>query len=107
MESNNVYFKDSKYITILCDMAVMCFMRIYSKLHREMKFLKYREDPKILELMPEFRIKTGFGLHMGWGVEGAIGSEFKIDASYLSPNVHLSERLVDATKIYGVPILIS
>mmetsp|Transcript_14540 Transcript_14540/g.1314 ORF Transcript_14540/g.1314 Transcript_14540/m.1314 type:complete len:111 (+) Transcript_14540:851-1183(+) len=49
----------------------------------------------------------GFGLHMGWGIEGAIGSEFKIDASYLSPNVKMSERLEGTTKIYGVPLLIS
>eukprot|EP00360_Condylostoma_magnum_P000963 CAMPEP_0168317040 /NCGR_PEP_ID=MMETSP0210-20121227/22035_1 /TAXON_ID=40633 /ORGANISM="Condylostoma magnum, Strain COL2" /LENGTH=55 /DNA_ID=CAMNT_0008310183 /DNA_START=1552 /DNA_END=1719 /DNA_ORIENTATION=+ len=49
----------------------------------------------------------GFGLHIGWGIEGAIGSEFKIDASYLSPNVNLASRLEAATNQYGVPILIS
>lgn len=49
----------------------------------------------------------GFGLHIGWGIEGAIGSEFKIDASYLSPNVNLAARLEAATKQYGVPLLIS
>ena len=31
----------------------------------------------------------GFGLHVGWAIEGAIGSNYKIDASYLSPNVNL------------------
>jgi len=31
----------------------------------------------------------GFGLHFGWAIEGSIGSEYKIDASYLSPNVFL------------------
>jgi len=40
----------------------------------------------------------GFGLHMGWAIEGAIGSEFKIDASYLSPNVNLAARLEGATR---------
>jgi hypothetical protein len=40
----------------------------------------------------------GFGLHFGWGIEGAIGSEYKIDASYLSPNVNLASRLEYATK---------
>lgn len=49
----------------------------------------------------------GFGLHMGWAIEGAIGSEYKIDVSYLSPNVNLASRLEAATKQYGVPILIS
>jgi len=49
----------------------------------------------------------GFGLHMGWAIEGAIGSNYKIDASYLSPNVNMAARLEAATKQYGVKILIS
>ena len=49
----------------------------------------------------------GFGLHVGWAIEGAIGSSYKIDASYLSPNVNLASRLEAATKQYGVPLLIS
>ena len=47
----------------------------------------------------------GFGLHIGWAIEGAIGSSFKIDASYLSPNVNMASRLEAATKHYGVMIL--
>jgi len=49
----------------------------------------------------------GFGLHQGWAIEGAIGSYFKIDASYLSPNVNMASRLEMATMQYGVHILIS
>ena len=52
-------------------------------------------------------IALGFGLHIGWAVEGAIGSTIKIDASYLSPHVNLASRLEAATKQYGVPILMS
>jgi class 3 adenylate cyclase len=49
----------------------------------------------------------GFGLHVGWAIEGAIGSFFKIDASYLSPNVNMASRLEAATRQYGVYHLIS
>lgn len=49
----------------------------------------------------------GFGLHVGWAIEGAIGSDFKIDASYLSPNVNMASRLEAATRQFGVHILIS
>ena len=38
---------------------------------------------------PDFKMYLGFGLHIGWAIEGAIGSNYKIDASYLSPNVNL------------------
>ena len=49
----------------------------------------------------------GFGLHVGWAIEGAIGSEYKIDASYLSPNVNMSSRLEAATKQFGTSLLMS
>lgn len=64
----------------------------------------------------------GFGLHVGWAIEvsasewssmderlfvqGAIGSGFKIDASYLSPNVNMASRLEAATKQFGTGLLI-
>jgi class 3 adenylate cyclase len=57
--------------------------------------------------MKNYSVKIGFGLHIGWSIEGAIGSEFKIDASYLSPNVGMASRLEGATKHYGVPLLVS
>ena len=49
----------------------------------------------------------GFGLHVGWAIEGPIGSEYKIDASYLSPHVHMASRLEAATKGYGASMLIT
>ena len=49
----------------------------------------------------------GFGLHVGWAIEGTIGSKFKIDASYLSPNVNVSARLEAATHMYDCPLLFS
>lgn len=49
----------------------------------------------------------GFGLHVGWAIEGAIGSEYKIDASYLSPNVNMASRLEAATRQFGVDFLLS
>lgn len=49
----------------------------------------------------------GFGLHLGWSIEGAIGSVFKIDASYLSPNVNMSSKLEEKTKVYGTQLIFS
>jgi class 3 adenylate cyclase len=57
--------------------------------------------------MPNYEVKLGSGLHMGYAIEGAIGSYYKIDASYLSPNVNMAARLEGATKNYGVPLLIT
>lgn len=49
----------------------------------------------------------GFGLNVGWAIEGAIGSEYKIDASYLSPHVNIAARLEAATAQYNVHLLLS
>ena len=38
----------------------------------------------------------GFG-----AIEGALGSFYKIDASYLSPNVNMSNKLEELTKTYN------
>lgn len=55
----------------------------------------------------EFKVQLGYGLHVGWAIEGAIGSKYKVDASYLSPHVNISSRLESATRQYGVPMLMS
>ena len=55
-------------------------------------------DERLLVRMKDYKVKMGFGLHYGWGIEGAIGSEFKIDASYLSPNVNMAGKLESSTK---------
>jgi len=91
----------------IADMAVIGFLDILRKVHKNRKVLSYRDDADITKLIKNYKVKMGFGLHLGWAIEGAIGSESKIDASYLSPNVNLSSRLEAATKQYGVNILIS
>ncbi|CAK87607.1 unnamed protein product (macronuclear) [Paramecium tetraurelia] len=106
-EEDNVIWHDKQYISILSDCALISFMKIQCKINREPKILAYRQDKRLQARMDNYKVKIGFGLHMGWGIEGAIGSNYKIDASYLSPNVNMASRLEAATKQYGVPILIS
>ena len=49
----------------------------------------------------------GAGLHRGWAIEGAVGSQAKVDATYLSPHVNMSARLEAATKQFDCNILCS
>lgn len=51
--------------------------------------------------------RLGVGLHIGWAIEGAIGSAIKMDATYLSPSVNITARLESATRIYGCDVLVS
>lgn len=92
-------------ITKTADLALISFLKINVKINRSPTILKYRANAKLNERMSNYSVKMGFGLHVGWAIEGAIGSEFKIDASYLSPNVNMASRLEAATKQFGVPLL--
>lgn len=98
---------DSKYSNSLGDLAVLGFLKANAGVNKFKHLLEYNKNEKMLERIPNYRINMGFGLHVGWGIEGAIGSPYKIDASYLSPNVNISARLEAATRQYGVSILIS
>ena len=109
-DENFENFDDYNYlkkIEIYSDLACICFLKIQTKINREITILSYQKNEKILSRIPNYKVRMGFGLHIGWAIEGAIGSEYKIDASYLSPNVNMASRLEAATKQYGVPILIS
>lgn len=88
-------------------MAFISFLKIIAQIKKSRKLLRYKENKALNERIPNYQIKMGFGLHVGWAIEGAIGSFYKIDASYLSPHVNMASRLEAATKQFGVPLLIS
>jgi len=90
------------------DFAMMAFAKILGAIHRSPVLASYRGHPGLQQRLGAFcRVCLSFGLHAGWAIEGAVGSEFKIDASYLSPNVSIASSVEAATKIYGVPIIVS
>lgn len=91
----------------LADMSIIGFLKTIGNINKNPKILDYKNHSALAQAMPGYEVKMGFGLHQGWAIEGAIGSAFKIDASYLSPNVNLASRLEAATKQFGVHILVS
>ncbi len=99
----------NKDAALIADQSVLSFLQIIIKLNTDKLIISYRKDPDIVKdiHLKNYKVTMGFGLHYGWGIEGAIGSTHKIDCSYLSPNVNISARLEAATKQYGVNILIS
>jgi len=97
----------SKPVGDIADDAVKSFIRASMEVQASEVLRKMTESPKIQEAIPGYRVTLGFGLHVGWGIEGAIGSMLKIDASYLSPNVNLAARLESGTHQFKVDILLS
>merc|ERR1712032_881546 len=88
-------------------MSLLAFAKILAAVHRSPLLAAYWSHPRLQQLLgSEWRVTLSLGLHAGWAIEGAVGSEFKIDASYLSPNVSLAESMERATVVYRVSVLV-
>ena len=94
-------------VAITADSACLAFLRVLMKINKSFNILNYRNNEEIKKRIPDFKLNMGFGLHIGYGIEGAVGSTYKIDASYLSPNVNIAARLETATRQFGLNLLIS
>lgn len=84
---------------------MISFLKIIARITVDKNITIYNRNKKLTKALPGFKVNLGFGLHAGWSIEGAIGSRFKIDMSYLSPNVNMSSRLEGLTKDYKKPLL--
>jgi len=91
----------------IADAAFNGFVAMKEAIETDASLQEFCESRQLFDKIPGFEVQLGFGLHVGWAIEGAIGSEFKIDASYLSPHVNTASRLESATKQYGVALLLS
>lgn len=100
----------SKDITKLADQALLSFCKAHIELCKYQDFIcnfTVAATQRLFKRFPTYKVRLGTGLHVGWAIEGAIGSNRKIDATYLSPHVNMSEFLESSTKTYGVALLIS
>lgn len=91
----------------LADMALVSLTKIIANISTSPLLAQYKNHPQLAKRCANYRVRMGFGLHSGWAIEGVVGSEFKIDASYLSPNVNIAGKLELLTQEYGCSILMS
>ena len=89
------------------DMAVAACVKILIALGRSIELSEYGLLPSLKQKIPNFKVALSFGLHKGWAIEGAIGSNLKIDPNYLSPDVNVAEVLQLANAQFGTVILAS
>ena len=94
-------------ISTFTDRAVLGMLKSFAGIHRDKKLLGWGRDFRLSAGVNAFEVNMIFGMDAGWAVEGAVGSEYKIDATYLSPHVNMASRMMSACKHYGVTILLS
>jgi class 3 adenylate cyclase len=94
--------------TEFADKCLIASVKIVSEIRRNQDIAIYNKNPIVKERFPDgFNSSVSFGLHYGWTIEGAIGSNQKIDACYLSPHVQITEKIESLCKYYDVPILLT
>lgn len=74
----------SNRVSQLADMSVISFLLILAQLKKSRDLQAYNNHKGLNSRLPDFKVSLGMGLHLGYAIEGAIGSYYKIDASYLS-----------------------
>jgi len=82
-------------------------LKTFAGINRDKKLLAWKNDFRLGSGVGAFSVEMIFGMDAGWAVEGAVGSEAKVDATYLSPHVNMASRMMSASKQFGVSILLS
>lgn len=89
------------------DRALLGLLKTFASIHRDKTIINWNNDFRLGAGVGAASIDLNFGMDAGWAVEGAVGSLYKIDATYLSPHVNMASRMMSATKQYGVFFLLS
>lgn len=94
-------------IQAFTDRALLGMLKSFAGIHRDKSLNIWKNDFRLSAGVSAYDADIMYGMDAGWAVEGAVGSEYKIDATYLSPHVNMASRMMSATKQYGVTILVS
>ena len=94
-------------IQAFTDRALLGMLKSFAGIHRDKSMNAWKNDFRLSSGVHTYDCEIIYGMDAGWAVEGAVGSEYKIDATYLSPHVNMASRMMSASKQYGVTILLS
>ena len=89
------------------DRALLGMLKSFAGIHRDKNLYVWQSDFRLSDGVGKYCVDIIYGMDAGWAVEGAVGSEYKIDPTYLSPHVNMASHMMRATKQYGVTILLS
>lgn len=73
--TNKIDWLDRRYLSVLADFALLGFIKTLIKINKDPLVLEYGQDPRLKAAFGKNgKVSMGFGLHVGWAIEGAIGS---------------------------------
>ena len=104
---DNIDLSSLPGIRCFSDRALLGLLKTFAGIHRDKTILSWNNDFRLGAGVGAMSINLLFGMDAGWAVEGAVGSMYKIDATYLSPHVNMASRMMSATKQYRLHFLLS
>eukprot|EP00979_Chaetoceros_neogracilis_P007617 scaffold1610_cov252-Chaetoceros_neogracile.AAC.1 len=104
-ELDNIQLASIPGISAFADRALLGLIKSFAGINREESIKAWENDYRLGAFVKAFSVEMSVGMDAGWAVEGAVGSIYKIDATYLSPNVNMASRMMCATKQYKLAIL--
>lgn len=88
--------------------AIMSVIKILAQLRRDETLTNFQQETarKVQQRIPGFSaVNINVALHSDWAIEGAVGSDRKLDAAYVSPSLHVRKCLNAMANEYNVPVL--
>jgi hypothetical protein len=105
-EKNAIHLASLPGINAFGDRALLGLLKTFAGISRA-ESVKNWESLRIGSGVVALKVSMSFGMDAGWAVEGAVGSGYKIDATYLSSHVNMASRMMSACKQYQLSILLS
>jgi hypothetical protein len=95
--------------------ALFAMIKIIAEMQRANDIKTYKtnqniaKNPRILAHPDKVDhvVSLGIGLHIGWAIQGAIGTEEKVDVGYLSPHIDFTDTLAFTTENFRTQLLMS
>ena len=93
----------------VADKAFISAVKTLTQMQRASDLMAYSKHPRIQKSYQTsgYQISISFALHVGRAIECAIGSEFKVDALYLSAETQVALRLDQLCDEYDRQIILS
>lgn len=92
----------------LADKALIAAVKTITEIERDTGIIAYKRHPRIsTRFDKKYKTQVSFGLHVGIAIEGAIGSDMKIDYLNVSPDAAISVRINELCEQYDTQILLT
>ena len=86
----------------IADKALISAVKTVAELGRAQDLQAYSRHPKIAPRFGQnYKTRISFGIHVGYAIEGSVGTEMKIDALYLSPDTQIALRIEELCEAYS------